>query len=46
MRNRGKITIGSKAPGFSLEDTRNTLVSLHDFQGRQQVYLVLNRGFS
>jgi peroxiredoxin len=36
---------GLPAPDFSLENLQGNQVKLSDFQGRQHVVLVFNRGF-
>ncbi len=37
---------GTKAPEFTLTDTKGQEVSLSQFHGETMVVLVLNRGFS
>jgi len=41
-----RITVGEHARDFTLEDTRGRFTRLSDFEGRQVVYLIFNRGFS
>lgn len=42
----GRITQGEHARDFTLEDTHGNPVRLSDFEGKQVVYLVFNRGFA
>ena len=44
MNNR--IKTGEKARDFTLEDTQGQPVTLSDYEGKKNVYLVFNRGFS
>ena len=41
-----KVKVGEKPPNFKLENTRGEKISLSDFEGKQNVYLVFNRGFA
>jgi peroxiredoxin len=41
-----RIRKGEKARDFTLKDTQGNSVTLSDFEGKQNVYLVFNRGFS
>jgi peroxiredoxin len=41
-----RIKQGEKARDFTLVDTQGRQVSLSDFEGKQNVYLVFNRGFT
>ncbi len=41
-----RIKVGEKARDFSLQDTDGRSVTLSDFEGNENVYLVFNRGFS
>ena len=41
-----RIATGEQARDFTLEDTRGRLVKLSTYEGKQNVYLVFNRGFS
>ena len=41
-----RIEIGDKSRDFTLEDTDGEGVSLSDFEGKKNVFLVFNRGFS
>ena len=43
MSNRAEIN--KPAPDFTLTDFKGQAVRLSDFQGRQNVLLVFNRGF-
>ena len=43
---KGRITKGEHARDFTLEDTQGNLVRLSDFEGKQIVYLIFNRGFT
>jgi peroxiredoxin len=42
----GRIRLGEKARDFTLQDTEGHSVKLSDFEGKENVYLVFNRGFS
>jgi peroxiredoxin len=42
----GRIEAGEKARDFSLLDTEGHSVTLSDFEGKENVYLVFNRGFA
>jgi peroxiredoxin len=41
-----RITAGEKARDFSLDNTSGEKVALSDFEGKQNIYLVFNRGFT
>jgi len=41
-----RIKQGEKAHNFTLVDTQHTAINLSDFEGKQNVFLVFNRGFS
>ena len=41
-----RIQEGEKARDFTLQDARGKSVSLSDFEGHKNVYLVFNRGFT
>jgi len=41
-----QIEINSKAPDFRLKDVREKMVQLSDFEGKKNVILVFNRGFT
>ena len=41
-----RIQQGEKARNFTLQDAQGNPVSLSDFEGKQNVFLVFNRGFS
>jgi peroxiredoxin len=40
-----KIKTSIHAPAFELTDTRGQIIRLADFHGRQNIVLVLTRGF-
>lgn len=40
-----KLQVDTQAPDFTLEDVQGNKVSLSDFVGKKNVYLVFNRGF-
>ena len=40
-----KVQLNTQAPDFELNDFRNRPVRLSDFQEKQHVLLVFNRGF-
>jgi len=42
----GRIAVGERARDFTLEDTHGDPVTLSDFEGKKNVYLVFNRGFT
>ncbi|MDY6846825.1 MAG: hypothetical protein SVP52_06785 [Chloroflexota bacterium] len=41
-----RINIGEKARDFTLEDIHGDPVTLSEFEGRQNVFLIFNRGFA
>jgi len=41
-----KVKVGEKPPDFKLENTRGEKIALSDFEGKQNVFLVFNRGFT
>lgn len=41
-----RIKTGEKARDFTLENTAGEEVTLSDFEGKKNVFLVFNRGFS
>jgi len=41
----GRIRAGEPARDFTLENTQGESVTLSDFEGKSNVYLVFNRGF-
>jgi peroxiredoxin len=41
-----RIRQGEKARDFTLKDTQGNPVSLADYEGLKNVYLVFNRGFT
>jgi peroxiredoxin len=41
-----RIQNGEKARDFTLQDTQGNSVSLSDFEGIKNVFLVFNRGFT
>jgi peroxiredoxin len=40
-----RVSLNIKAPDFSLEDVNGNVFSLSDAFGKQNVILILNRGF-
>jgi peroxiredoxin len=42
---KGRVSTGKKPPDFTLENTQGEAVTLSDFMGQKNVYLVFNRGF-
>ncbi len=42
----GRINIGEQARDFTLENTHGEQVTLSDFEGKQNIFLVFNRGFT
>jgi peroxiredoxin len=40
-----KVAIDKPAPDFSLKNFQGQMISLSEYQGRNQVLLVFNRGF-
>jgi peroxiredoxin len=41
-----KVDLNQPAPDFSLEDFTGKAVSLSDYEGRANILLVFNRGFT
>lgn len=41
-----RINVGEKARDFTLQDTQGQQVTLSDFEGEKNVFLVFNRGFA
>jgi peroxiredoxin len=41
----GRIKAGEKIRDFTLENTQGSPVTLSNFEGEKNVYLVFNRGF-
>ncbi len=41
-----RIKVGENARDFTLTNTKGEPVSLSDFEGKKNVYLVFNRGFT
>jgi len=41
-----RIKQGEKARDFTLNDTNDVPINLSDFEGKKNVYLVFNRGFT
>ena len=41
----GSVELNQTAPDFETEDFKGEKVKLSDFRGRQNVLIVLNRGF-
>jgi peroxiredoxin len=44
--NDKRISEGENARDFTLINTQDETVTLSDFEGKKNVYLVFNRGFS
>lgn len=42
----GRIEVGEKARDFTLQDTEGREVTLSEFEGKENIYLVFNRGFA
>ena len=40
-----RVKTGEKPPDFTLENTQGEMITLSDFEGKKNVYLVFNRGF-
>lgn len=40
-----RVKTGETPPNFTLEDTQGELITLFDFVGKKNIYLVFNRGF-
>jgi peroxiredoxin len=41
-----RVSLNQTAPGFSLPDFADNMVSLSDFLGRKNILMVFNRGFA
>jgi len=41
-----RIKVGEKARDFTLEDTQGNAVSLSEYEGKKNLFLVFNRGFA
>ena len=41
-----RIKQGEEARSFTLVDTHDKAINLSDYEGKQNVFLVFNRGFS
>jgi len=41
-----RINVGEKALDFTLKNTSGNPVSLSEFEGKQNLFLVFNRGFT
>lgn len=41
-----RIKVGEKARDFTLEDTQGNPVSLSEYEGKKNLFLVFNRGFA
>jgi len=41
-----QVSLNTPAPNFTLQNFRGDTVSLSDFQGKSNVLLVFNRGFT
>jgi len=40
-----RVKVGQTPPDFTLTNTQGEEITLSDYQGKKNVYLVLNRGF-
>lgn len=40
-----RVEINTRSPDFEIEDFNGRAVSLSDYQGKQHILLVFNRGF-
>ncbi len=40
-----RVQSGQSPPDFTLPDTQGEKITLSDFEGQKNVYLVFNRGF-
>ena len=43
--NHHRVKTGERPPDFTLVNTQGNKITLSDFQGDKNVYLVFNRGF-
>ena len=43
---KGKIKVGEKVRDFTCLDTEGRSVTLSDFEGKENIFLVFNRGFA
>jgi peroxiredoxin len=41
-----KVALNTQAPDFVLQDYKGNMVRLSHFQGKQNILLVFNRGFT
>jgi peroxiredoxin len=41
-----KVAVNKPAPDFTLDDFQGNLISLSQFRGKQNVFLVFDRGFT
>jgi peroxiredoxin len=41
-----RVKVGEKPLNFTLKDTQGEKITLSDFEGKKNVYLIFNRGFS
>lgn len=41
-----KVNVGETPPDFTLQDTHGKTITLSDFKGKKNVYLIFNRGFA
>jgi len=46
MMSKERVKVGEETRNFTLEDTEGKPITLSDFEGKQFVYLVFNRGFA
>ncbi len=44
--NKGRIKVGEKARDFTLKDAKGHSVTLSNFEGKEYIFLVFNRGFA
>jgi len=43
--NPNRVNTGESPPDFTLENTQGEKITLSEFEGKKNVYLVFNRGF-
>jgi peroxiredoxin len=44
--NNGRVKTGEEIRNFELKDSNENLISLSDFKGEKNIYLIFNRGFT
>jgi len=44
--NKNRVETGQNPPDFTLQDTHGEFVTLSDFRGKKNIYLIFNRGFA